>query len=427
MKQLPPTLLAALSLTAGACLAVDDDLTLGERQEALAEAPGEEVRTAMRGTKLVIPPEYETMPTEDVPAPTAEELSIFHAGTIVYMNRGGGTYTPGNNDARTNRSTIVQQTSSVPAWNVDDATWNTVMSCVRGQFSPFDVEITDVDPGNVPHYESVVAGSPGDVGMPNNVGGVSPFTSNCSIIDNSIVFTFANALPQNPQLICEIVAQEVAHSFGLDHEYLSSDNMTYLESDAPKSFQDTAAPCGEYQARGCRVQGQYDCGTETQNSYQLLSQRLGLRDDDLPPTLAITTPADGAVVAPGFAIAADVTDDGGITEVELLIDGVSVDSTSDAPFEFTAPGDLDPGTHVVEIIARDGSGESTDSIAVELQEGGDEGDTGGQGGDGSGSGPGPQRPNAGVVGGCSAAGGAGAGLAWLLLACAPLLRSRRRR
>ena len=74
---------------------------------------------------------------------------------IIYLNKGGVTLSPGNNDARTNRSTLVNSTVAVPAWNPSAATWTGVMTCFRDMFSRWDVTITDVDPGNVPHIESI--------------------------------------------------------------------------------------------------------------------------------------------------------------------------------------------------------------------------------------------------------------------------------
>src|SRR5690606_31569114 len=104
---------------------------------------------------------------------------------IIYLNKNGVTLSPGNNDARTNRSTIVTQTTAIPAWNVSAANWQATVSCFRDLFARFDVQIVETDPGNVPHMEAVFGGTPGQVGMDPNVAGVSPFTLDCSVIENS--------------------------------------------------------------------------------------------------------------------------------------------------------------------------------------------------------------------------------------------------
>jgi hypothetical protein len=218
---------------------------------------------------------------DPLPPPVVDD-GTYHAPTIFYVNFNGGTYTPGTNDARTNRSTIVSQTRSVPAWTASAAGKQQVMSCMTTMFARWNVVITDVDPGNVPHYELVTAGRPQDIGMQAGVGGVSPF--NCGVIQNSIVFTFAAVYGTDYRSVCETNAQEVVHSFGADHERLCQDPMTYLTGCGNKSFQNVAAPCGEYSNRACQ------CGGNTQNSVALLDQRLGLAqpgmvDAGVPPMI----------------------------------------------------------------------------------------------------------------------------------------------
>ena len=61
------------------------------------------------------------------------------------MNRMGGIYRPGDNDARTNHSTIPGFAAQVNPWNVSAAGWQQIMTCIRDQFARFNVTITDVD------------------------------------------------------------------------------------------------------------------------------------------------------------------------------------------------------------------------------------------------------------------------------------------
>jgi hypothetical protein len=194
---------------------------------------------------------------------------------ILYLNRRGGSYQPGANHAATNRTSIVAQTSHVPAWEVDDDDWNAIVDCVRGQFAPFAIQVTDRDPGEQPHIESVVAGRPTQVGLPSGVGGVAPFAEDCSVIPEAVVFTFAELYGSDYQLVCEVIAQEVAHAFGLDHEYDCRSNLSYLRRDpvtgdscGKKSFLDVDVACGEFRTRDCA------CGRPAQNSFALLAERV---------------------------------------------------------------------------------------------------------------------------------------------------------
>lgn len=371
-----------------------------------------------RGIYMVIPPEHQQAIDKD---------EIAHTGTLpaarytIFMNRNGGTYTPGNNNASTNRSSVPQQTSVIPAWNVSDANWAQVMGCVRAQFAAYDVEITDQDPGELPHMESVVAGRPGDIQLPNGVGGVSPFTSNCSVIDRSIVYTFAEVFGNNYQVICEVVAQEVAHSFGLDHQFLCSDPMTYLTGCGAKSFQDTNAQCGEDSPRTCA------CGQTTQNSHQMLASRIGI-GDALAPTVSILSPSDGATVPPGFSVTASAEDNIGIARVELYIDGVLAETKTAAPFTFVTSGAIGNGSHIIETRAYDSKNTTSESIAVFVEEGADpvpdpsNPDP---------TNPDPNNPNPSapgdLVGGCSAASSSGNGLGALAVLMLGFALTRRRR
>jgi uncharacterized protein (TIGR03382 family) len=198
----------------------------------------------------------------------------------IYLNRDGALLHPGDNDARLSTSSIVQEPTLLSPWDIDDEMWDETVACVRDLYSRFDVTVTDEDPGDVPHIEAVFGGHPGDVGLPDNVAGVSPFTTDCGIIENSVVFTFTDVLPDDPRVMCEVMAQEIAHSFGADHELLASDPMTYLDYAGERSFQDQLASCGENVPRPCGIDA-YVC-SQKQNSVALLSSRLGLRGTGAP-------------------------------------------------------------------------------------------------------------------------------------------------
>jgi uncharacterized protein (TIGR03382 family) len=200
---------------------------------------------------------------------------------VIYLNRDGAILRPGDNDAIHQVSSIVAEPIEHDGWDVDDDYWAATVSCIAELYAPFDVKVTDQDPGDVPHVEVMFGGSPGDLGLPDNVAGVSPFTTDCAIIENSVVFAFTDILPDDdPRMVCEVTSQEIAHSFGLDHEMLPSDPMTYLDYVGDRKFQDRMASCGEYADRTCGVNG-VTC-RQRQNSVALLQQRLGVRGASVP-------------------------------------------------------------------------------------------------------------------------------------------------
>src|SRR5574338_596648 len=197
----------------------------------------------------------QVLPAQSTTPTVVSDIKAVAQSRIIYLNKNGVTLAPGDNDARTNKSTIVSQTTSIAAWNVSAANWQSTVDCFRDLFARFDVQVVDTDPGNVPHMEAVFGGTPTQVGLPSNVGGVSPFTTDCSIIENSIVFTFAGAFQLTSREACEIMAQEIAHSYGLDHELLASDPMTYLDYNGNRSFKNQVASCGEDTQRPCGING----------------------------------------------------------------------------------------------------------------------------------------------------------------------------
>jgi MYXO-CTERM domain-containing protein len=364
----------------------------------------------LRFARQVLPP----------PPPRPDGTAALAQSRVIYLNKNGVTLQPGVNDARTNRSSIASGQATIPAWSVSATTWSATVSCMRDLFSAYDVTVVESDPGNVPHIEAVFGGSPGLLGMEPNVAGVSPFTTDCSVIENSIVFTFTQVLPPDARLACEIMAQEVAHSFGLDHELLASDPMTYLEYTGDRSFKNETASCGENTARPCGINGS-TCRAN-QNSVALLTERLGKKvgtGDSLPPTGSIMSPSNSATVPPGFSVYAQATDNQGVDSAVLLIDGVEVDRLyGSGPYEFVTPSTLGDGVHRLQVEVADTSSNvvQTQEITVTVKQG-----------------AAPVNPPAGapgssaeVTGGCSSSGGSSLG-GGLGLALAALGLRRRRR
>jgi len=252
-----------------------------------------------------------------------------------------------DDDSRTDTSSIAMGDRTIGSYKAGDTVWNQMMQCVRDTYAPFNITITDVDPGNVPHFEHIVGGAASDLrnDFPSGVAGVSPF--DCAEIPNAITYTFSDVygLTPDPQQLCWTVAQETAHALGLEHEYLASDPMTYLGGSLPKRFQAMDVSCGEYMTRPCM------CPNQTQNSYKHIVTMFGA-GNPTPPTVSIKSPGDGKTVQPHFAVRIDATDDVAIDHVELYVDGTLAGMTTTAPYVIDAP-DLAEGAHTVEARAYD--------------------------------------------------------------------------
>lgn len=298
-------------------------------------------------------------------------VDLAHAGgapgsRLVYLNKceGNCVVRAGFESSINNTSSIISGTRTIQEFAYSDSVWQAVVACVRETYAPFNISITDQDPGSVNHWEAIVAGEPQQAGFSSGVGGVSPWDPvNCSIINNSITYSFANIYGPDVNQICWTVAQEVAHSFGLDHEYLREDPMTYLSgSSLPggvKRFQDVNAQCGEFSPRQC------EC-SQTQNSVQKILSIFGSATPT-PPVITFDSPTNGQSVSPGFSVRVSIADDNGVADVTLVVDGQTIDTISTSPYVFNTPETLSEGTHTLVVRATDNQGtEGSAQISVNI-------------------------------------------------------------
>lgn len=283
---------------------------------------------------------------------TSGPRAFTHISNVIYLNRcagGGCTVRPGNDDSHANTSSIATQQTLLTEWPHGDEKWNTLVQCVRDLYAPFNIQITDVDPGAANHSEVMVAGNAAALDM-EGAGGVAPFEPcNGELVDNVISFVFAADL-DNQDFICWAAAQESSHVFGLDHELNAKDPMTYLAPPYKKpGFQNVEAKCGEAaeEPRECW------CGGTTQNSYQYLMDVFGPAMLE-PATLSITQPADGAWVKPGFNVRAELTSQLSMTVGSLHVDGAKTQSIQQGdPLVWNTAATMAGGDHRITIEAID--------------------------------------------------------------------------
>jgi hypothetical protein len=311
---------------------------------------------------------------------------------IIFMNRcaSGCTVSPGTTDNRTDNSDIATQLSSLAAFNQGDAAWQTVMTCMRGTFSRFNVQITDVDPGTSPHLEVMVAGLASQLKsnppLSSNVGGIADVScqtipGNCdTFIPNAMVFAFANAsfYAGAPLDICATAAQEIAHTWGLDHVVDNTDPMTYNTFGGMRQYKDNQQ-CGSdcfngQTAFGVTCQGSggsatHVClatNTQTQDEVSTIHTLFG--SSGPTPTVSITSPAKNAVVPGGFEIDVTCTATDGVSNVTATIGGVSAGTKTAAPFKFTAPKQLANGPYTISATCT-ATGGGTATAMVDITQG----------------------------------------------------------
>ena len=282
--------------------------------------------------------------------------SVSHTLYLDDCKPDGCTVLPGGDDARTNHSSLAQSPVVLSPFDRSAELWDQLVQCVKDTFAPIDIEIVTEDPGSAPHFEVMIGGTPDqlnpDIGA---AGGIAPFSDCGTGSDNVISFVF-NQATANLAYLCQAVAQEASHVWGLDHEMNPDDPLTYLEIGTSKRFQDDDARCGEFEARDCW------CGPPTQNSVQFLTDAFG-PGKVLPASVAITSPADGAWLEPGFPVRIAFTSQLGVRAGQLSIDGATTQTIDTVPIVFNAPADLGPGDHAVEVAVTD-LGDRTATAAV---------------------------------------------------------------
>lgn len=286
------------------------------------------------------PPALRTMlvPVERVP-PLAAPLP---GPNVLYVNDckpAGCTVSPGIEDSRTNKSSIVTQSRVLPPYGDDAATWDAMLACVRENYAPFNITVVTTDPGTAPHYEVMVAGDSTDLGLPAGIGGVAPFA--CGVVPNGLAFAFAKFAPADALAQCWTASQESAHVFGLEHSMLATDAMTYALTPARKRFVDETACIGTQGC--CQPAAECLCGPTTINTYQRLAAVLG----EIEGTITIASPADGDVVPSGFPIEVAVVAPRPARSVEVSIDDVLFARFAAPPYALNADASLALGTHTI--------------------------------------------------------------------------------
>jgi hypothetical protein len=239
-----------------------------------------------------------------------------------------GPYTPGDTPAYS----VDADTNNFTAQELDNI--HTIWASVSEKYSPFNVNVTTVDPGNATDGETmrIVIGGDGawapptpDGGRP---GGIAAFYAFISPLYPNVGFVFPQQLQQNAHYIGEAASHEAGHGFGLRHQSLFDEGGTYVSEYNPGDA--NVAPImgvSYYSARGKWWRGQDEQSNSQDDLFTLArtgssTNNFGYRTDDHGSTLAAADP---------LLIGADLSITGkGIIE-----------RTNDSDyFSFTTPGGL---------------------------------------------------------------------------------------
>jgi hypothetical protein len=229
-------------------------------------------------------------------------------------------------------------------------------------YADMNIVFTLTRPTSGKFYTEVVSSGGGAwCNADSKVAGIAPFL--CKDLQGGVAYTFLGG--QSAKQTAIIIAQEQAHLVGLEHVTSSTDLM----------YPSICTDCDGFQDKELPIDGDR-CDRGTQNSYQMLKDRLGAwpggpkpsafgcMNDSMPPTLKIMSPAPDATVASDFSLRVDAHDDCDLAEVQVQVMPQGLNATSYAPpFEWDLANIT--GHQMITVTAIDGTGHiTTDSVAI---------------------------------------------------------------
>jgi MYXO-CTERM domain-containing protein len=288
---------------------------------------------------------------------------------IVYLNFDGVTLTASetSDDATQDKSGILSsaipagQTRTIAPFNVNDLAStggltrsqiiSRVVSDLYASHAPYNIEFVTARPTSGNYSMVVFGGTCQSVVGENNCAGIALLDCG-DFMPNNITFAFPGGLRVAD--LASTAAQEEAHAFGLAHTTDNTDIMyPYLRDFVPTEFGAGPVPDGDL-----------TCGGMTyQDSDERMMQIIGYRGQDaLGPTITITSPSEGQVIAVGSAIVADITDASDIARAELIVNGTQVAEKTSAPWSFELPDGTEAGELLLAIRAHDALGNVSQAV-----------------------------------------------------------------
>jgi RHS repeat-associated protein len=154
----------------------------------------------------------------------------------------------------------------------------------------------------------------------------------------------------------------------VDHvEFLANGNVVQSTAVSPYQYTWLGVPVGTYDLAARAVDNQGAIST----SQPLRRVTVSATPPNQPPTVQITSPADGSTLdaSANLAITANASDpDGSVNQVEFYVNGASIGTATSGTGGFSKPWlNATPGTYVLTAIATDNGGASTTSVAVTVR------------------------------------------------------------
>lgn len=237
-----------------------------------------------------------------------------HRQTI-FLNFFGGQMKGGTNASEMESPCIQGKTVDYPGYNRTEQEALAIIQVFVNAVEPFGVRIAydAYPPKHLPYSMVMMGGKPGVIGLPNGVLGVS-CNLDCGETwwrDTTFAFTEQSG---DVQTLGTTALQEAAHAWGLDHISGENNIMYPFATPGAKVWADTCTPYDDATgAIGCEFIHDEFCGPQAgkQNDVAELTAFFGPNSvDDVPPTVKLLQPLDGAIIDPGTSVTveAEVSD-----------------------------------------------------------------------------------------------------------------------
>ncbi len=281
-----------------------------------------------------------------------------HRNTI-FLNFFGAEMSPGNNAAR-NESPCLNASRKWPGFGGSEAQALALIEVFERQMEPYGIRIAydQVPPPELPYAMVMMGGSPDMLGLQNGVLGVSCSSDCGDFWWRDATFAFTDAInPNNASTLGTTALHEAAHAFGLAHIDDQTKVMNPFVGSANVLWADECTPYNDATG-GINCQATHDefCDGGAQNSHAELMAYFGANSPDMePPTVKITSPADGVELAAGegVTIEAEIDDNHDGFGWKLVIPEVGQESIAFAfekKWELSA---LPEGTYTARVEALD--------------------------------------------------------------------------
>jgi hypothetical protein len=259
------------------------------------------------------------------PSAYAQLVLDFNGDPASTWDFGGGSYfvpaTPAFS-LDSNRSTFSDS---------EIATIDEIWARVAEKYSPFNINVTTVDPGTLDdrHVQKVVIGGDGAwLGM--EAGGVGTFGGFAGSASNK-VYVFSDLAGDNTAVIAEAAAHEAGHGFGLEHQSSYNQFNEKVDEYNPGSYK--ASPVMGFNPNSQRKlwwEGRNAAGNWQSDADIIASSTngFGYRPDD--HTLTSSLSADGSLLTASGVIERDGDEDGFVFSTNGA-DSIGVRISADGP------------------------------------------------------------------------------------------------